>query len=141
MQQTIQTAEDTGQADAQAQVAQAEANLAQAELNLSYTEVRAPQDGRITKRNVDPGTFVQAGQQSFYIVTPQVWITANFKETQLNRHASRSAVDDRTVDAYPNLEAAAAISTASRTAAARGSPPSRPRTRPATTSRSCAECR
>ena len=101
VQQNIQAAEDTV-AQRQAQVAQAEANLAQAEVNLSYTELRAPQDGNITRRNVDRGTFVQAGQQLFYIVTPHVWVTANFKETQLadmhpGQHVSMN------VDAYPNL--------------------------------------
>jgi membrane fusion protein (multidrug efflux system) len=101
VQQNIQSAEDTV-TQRQAQVAQAEANLAQAEVNLSYTDLIAPQDGLITRRNVDRGTFVQAGQQVFYIVTPHVWITANFKETQLadmhpGQHVSIS------VDAYPNL--------------------------------------
>ncbi len=102
VQQAIQTAEDQVK-QAQAQVAQAEANLAQAEVNLSYTEIRAPQDGRVTKRNVDLGTFVQAGQQSFYIVTPQVWVTANFKENQLAdmRPGQKVVIN---VDAYPNLE-------------------------------------
>jgi membrane fusion protein (multidrug efflux system) len=102
VQQTIQTAEDQVK-QAQAQVAQAEASLAQAEVNLSYTEVRAPQDGRITKRNIDRGTFVQAGQQSFYIVTPQVWVTANFKENQLADMRPGQAVDI-SVDAYPKLD-------------------------------------
>jgi membrane fusion protein (multidrug efflux system) len=101
VQQTIQTAEDQVK-QAQAQVAQAEANLAQAEVNLSYTEVRAPQAGHVTKRNVDLGTFVQAGEQSFYIVTPQVWVTANFKEEQLARMQPGQKVT-MTVDAYPKL--------------------------------------
>jgi len=100
--QAIQTAEDQVK-QAQAQVAQAEASLAQAEVNLSYTEIRAPQDGRVTKRNVDLGTYVQAGQQSFYIVTPQVWVTANFKENQLaDMRPGQPVVID--IDAYPNLE-------------------------------------
>jgi membrane fusion protein (multidrug efflux system) len=99
--QSIQTAEDQV-AQAQAQVAQAQANLETAEVNLSYTEIKAPQDGRITKRNVDLGTFVQAGQQSFYIVTPQLWVTANFKENQLaDMRAGQPVTMD--VDAYPNL--------------------------------------
>jgi membrane fusion protein (multidrug efflux system) len=102
VQQTIQTAEDQVK-QAQAQVAQAEASLAQAEVNLSYTQVYAPQDGRITKRNIDRGTFVQAGQQSFYIVTPQVWITANFKEDQLADMRPGQKVEI-TVDAYPKLD-------------------------------------
>ena len=87
----------------QAQVAQAKASLEQAELNLSYTEIRAPQDGTITRRNVDVGTYAQAGQQVFYVVSPQVWIVANFKETQLNRMrpGQHVAVD---VDAYSKLK-------------------------------------
>ena len=79
-----ESSEDTV-AQRQAQVKQAEASLAQAELNLSYTEIRAPQDGTITQRNVDVGTYAQAGQQVFYLVSPDVWVVANFKETQLAR--------------------------------------------------------
>jgi membrane fusion protein (multidrug efflux system) len=101
VQQNIQAAEDTV-TQRQAQVAQAEANLAQAEVNLSYTDLIAPADGLITRRNVDLGTFVQAGQQVFYIVTPQVWVTANFKETQLaDMHPGQHVSIN--VDAYPNL--------------------------------------
>jgi membrane fusion protein (multidrug efflux system) len=99
--QTIQAAEDTV-AQRQAQVAQADANLAQSEVNLSYAELKAPQDGRVTRRNVDLGTFVQAGQQVFYIVTPRVWVTANFKETQLADIRPGQPVS-MAVDAYPNL--------------------------------------
>jgi membrane fusion protein (multidrug efflux system) len=69
--QTIRAAEDAVQQH-NAQVEQARASLAQAELNLSYIEIRAPQDGRITRRNVDLGTFAQAGQQVFYLVTNDV---------------------------------------------------------------------
>ncbi len=101
VQQNIQAAEDTVH-EREASVAQAEANLAQAEVNLSYTDLTAPADGLITRRNVDLGTFVQAGQQLFYIVTPQVWVTANFKETQLaDMHPGQHVSMD--VDAYPNL--------------------------------------
>jgi membrane fusion protein (multidrug efflux system) len=101
VQQNIQAAEDTVR-QRQAQVAQAEANLAQSDVNLSYTDLIAPADGMITRRNVDNGTFVQAGQQVFYIVTPHVWVTANFKETQLAdmRPGQHVSID---VDAYPNL--------------------------------------
>ena len=101
VQQNIQSAEDTVR-QRQAQVAQSEASLAQAEVNLSYTDLIAPQDGYITRRNVDLGTFVQAGQQVFYIVTPEVWVTANFKENQLSdMHPGQHVAMD--VDAYPNL--------------------------------------
>jgi membrane fusion protein (multidrug efflux system) len=101
VQETIKAAEDAV-AQRRAQVSQAEANLEQADVNLSYTELRAPQDGRITRRNVDLGTFVQAGQQLFYIVTPDVWVTANFKETQLADMRPGKPVS-MTIDAYPTL--------------------------------------
>ncbi len=87
----------------QAQVEQAAASLAQAELNLSYTEIRAPQDGTVTRRNVYVGTYAQAGQQVFYLVSPDTWIVANFKETQLNRMRVGQHVTIH-VDAYPNLK-------------------------------------
>jgi membrane fusion protein (multidrug efflux system) len=56
----------------EAQVRQTEAQLAQAELNLSYTELRAPQDGWVTQRNVNLGTYLQVGQEIFALVTPDV---------------------------------------------------------------------
>ncbi len=97
-----------GQAEAQvkqleAQVALARAQLEQAELNLSWTKVTAPQDGWITKRNVEQGNYVQAGQSIFSIVTPDIWITANFKESQLDRMRPGEKVDI-SVDAYPDLK-------------------------------------
>lgn len=85
------------------QVQQAEAQLEQAQLNLSYCEVRSPSDGWITRRNVQLGTFLQAGVSLFAIVTPQVWVTANFKETQLDRMRVGDKVKVE-VDAYPSLD-------------------------------------
>ncbi|GAC1625428.1 MAG: HlyD family secretion protein [Candidatus Acidiferrum sp.] len=74
-------------ADAQAKlakVAQARAALAAAELNLSYTEVIAPVDGVATHKQVEAGQIVQQGQGLLVVVPLQnVWVTANFKETQL----------------------------------------------------------
>ena len=87
----------------QAQVEQAEASLAQAEVNLSYTEIRAPFDGKVTRRNVDVGTYAQPGQQVFYVTSPQTWIVANFKETQLNRMRLGQHVTIE-IDAYPSLK-------------------------------------
>lgn len=95
------------QADAQvhqleAQVALAQAQLEQAELNLAWTKLRAPQDGWVTKRNVDKGNYVQVGQSVMALVTPEVWVTANFKEDQLDRMLPGQRVDIR-VDAFPGL--------------------------------------
>jgi membrane fusion protein (multidrug efflux system) len=87
----------------QGQIDQAKAQLAQAELNLSYTIITAPQDGWITKRNIEMGNYLQAGASIFSIVTPEVWVTANYKESQLNRMRPGQKVDI-TVDAYPSLK-------------------------------------
>ena len=100
--QNIQAAEETVKQQ-EAQVAQMQAALTQAELNLSYTEIRASQDGYITQRNVDVGTYAQAGQQIFYLVTTDCWIVANFKETQLADMRPGQAVNVG-VDAYPKLK-------------------------------------
>ena len=96
-----------GEADAQVgqlkgQTEQAQGRLDQADLNLSWTVVKAPQDGWITKRNVEMGNYVTPGQQIFSIVSPEVWVTANFKETQLAwiRPGQKAAIE---VDAYPQL--------------------------------------
>ena len=67
-----------------ANVAQARAALEAAELNLEYTTVVAPVDGVVTHKQVEPGQIVQQGQGLMVIVPLQdVWVTANFKETQL----------------------------------------------------------
>jgi membrane fusion protein (multidrug efflux system) len=86
----------------EAQAAQAQAQLDAARLNLSYAEIRAPQDGWITKRNVELGTYLQTGQSVFSIVTPEVWVIANFKETQLTRMRPGQKAQI-TVDGYPQL--------------------------------------
>lgn len=85
---------------AQARVEQAKAILAQAELNLEYTVVKAPVRGVVSKKGVNPGQVIQPGQPLMSLVqTEEVWITANFKETQLTemRPGQRVAVE---VDAY-----------------------------------------
>ncbi|EOW6701208.1 HlyD family secretion protein [Cronobacter malonaticus] len=87
----------------QSQVEQARAQLQTAELNLSYTEVRAPFDGYVTKRNVQNGTLVQAGSALFSIVSPNIWVVANFKESQLERMRPGDKVEI-SVDAFPDLE-------------------------------------
>jgi membrane fusion protein (multidrug efflux system) len=75
--------------DAQGKVAkveQARAALVAAELNLSYTDIVAPVDGVATHKQVEPGQIVQQGQGLLVVVPLQnVWVTANFKETQLRK--------------------------------------------------------
>ena len=69
---------------AQAKLEAAERDLAQAELNLRYCDIAAEIDGVVTRRNVNPGNFVQVGQNLMAIRSlDEIWIDANFKETQL----------------------------------------------------------
>src|SRR5262249_849599 len=69
---------------ADAKVLQAQRDLDQAELNLRYCRVLAEIDGVVTRRNVNPGNNGQAGQQLMAIRSlTEIWIDANFKETQL----------------------------------------------------------
>jgi membrane fusion protein (multidrug efflux system) len=90
-------------ADAQAKVAkvaQARASLDAALLNLSYTNVVAPVDGVATHKQVEPGQIVQAGQGLLVVVPLQdVWVTANFKETQL-RYMKPGQQAEVKVDTY-----------------------------------------
>jgi membrane fusion protein, multidrug efflux system len=85
-----------------ADIDKAGAEMAQARLALSYTKIYAPTDGFVTKKSVEPGQFVQAGQSILAIVPHAVWVTANFKETQLTRMQPGQPVEI-TVDAYPDL--------------------------------------
>ncbi|WP_422458068.1 HlyD family secretion protein [Pantoea sp. BJFS-204] len=87
----------------QQQVEQAKAQLSTADLNLSYTQVRAPYDGFVTKRNVQLGTLVQAGSSLFSLVSPEIWVTANFKESQL-QHMNPGDKVEISVDAWPDMK-------------------------------------
>jgi membrane fusion protein (multidrug efflux system) len=69
---------------AKAKLAQAKHDLKQAELDLSYCDVRSEIDGVVTRRNVNPGNYLQVGQQLMAVRSVrEIWIDANFKETQL----------------------------------------------------------
>lgn len=69
---------------AEARVQQAQAALKQAELNLQYTTVKAPSNGVVSRKSVEVGQVVQSGQPLLALVgLDDVWVTANFKETQL----------------------------------------------------------
>lgn len=85
---------------ADANVAKAQANLEEAKLELSYTTIVAPTDGVVTNKAVEPGQIVQPGQALFAIVPlHDLWIRANFKETQLaNVHPGQRA--EVRVDTY-----------------------------------------
>ena len=88
---------------AQGRLAQAEANREAAELNVAYTTIRAPAAGRVSRKTVEVGQVVQAGQQLMAVVDlDDVWVLANFKETELTgvRAGQRATV---TVDTYPGV--------------------------------------
>ena len=68
-----------------AQWTEAQTNVAAAKLNLSYTKIFAPCDGRVTRKAVEPGDYVQTGQTLFSIVQNDDWVVANFKESQLKK--------------------------------------------------------
>ncbi len=84
-------------------IRQAQSTLQGAELNQSYTKVLAPADGYVTKRNVEAGNRVQTGQPLLAVVSlapGDVWITANYKETDLTRVKPGQKVRIK-VDTYP----------------------------------------
>lgn len=85
---------------ASAQVEQAKALGKVAELNLSYTDIRAPQAGLVTRKAVQAGDYVQTGQALMAIVPRDVYVVANFKETQLTHMHPGQRVDIE-VDAFP----------------------------------------
>jgi membrane fusion protein (multidrug efflux system) len=86
---------------AEAEVAHAAAVVRTAELELSYTSVTAPEAGLVTHRTVEAGAYVQVGQALLAIVPRQVWVIANFKETQLAHMRAGQAVTV-SIDAYPD---------------------------------------
>ncbi|WFS61569.1 HlyD family secretion protein [Pseudodesulfovibrio thermohalotolerans] len=81
---------------------EAEAEVCQARLNLSYTRITAPCAGHVTKKAVEPGAYVQVGQKLLSLVGRDVWVVANFKETQIASMRPGQAVDIE-VDAYPGV--------------------------------------
>jgi membrane fusion protein (multidrug efflux system) len=100
--QTLQVNVAKSQAhSAMVAIAAAKDAVAQAKLNLGYTRIAAPVTGRVGNRNVEVGQQVQPGQPLLSIVSPEKWIVANFKETQLKRiHPGQPVTIE--VDAYPN---------------------------------------
>jgi membrane fusion protein, multidrug efflux system len=86
---------------ADAIIAGAQAAVAQAQLNLSYTKIYAIVDGSVANRTVQAGNYVQSGQTLFSAVPTEIYIIANFKETQLENMRVGQPVRVR-VDALPN---------------------------------------
>ena len=74
------------------QANEAETNIIAARLNLSYTKIYAPCDGRVTRKAVEAGDYLQAAQQVMSIVPEEVWIIANYKESQLDKMRTNQPV-------------------------------------------------
>jgi membrane fusion protein, multidrug efflux system len=87
-------------ASAEANLAQARAQLDQANLNLGYTDVTAAQAGRVVRLTAAKGQYAQAGQSLSMFVPNPIWVTANYKETQIDDMRPGQAVTLR-IDAYP----------------------------------------
>jgi membrane fusion protein, multidrug efflux system len=68
-----------------AQLNQSKTEVDSANLNLSYTKIFAPGNGRVTRKQVEVGDYLQTGQQIMSIVPTEVWVVANFKESQLRK--------------------------------------------------------
>ena len=95
-------ATDAQRRGADAAVRAATARTAQTRLALAKTQITAPLTGYVARRLVSVGAVVQAGQPLLAIVGQTVWITANFKETDLDGIQPGDAAD-LTVDAFPGL--------------------------------------
>ena len=95
---------------AESVVKQRQVEVEDAQLKLSYTVITAPADGRVSRVDVVTGQLLQAGQSTFNIVrSNDLWVVANFKETQL----SKMAVGQKVVvnaDAFPDHDFNAVLS-------------------------------
>lgn len=98
--QTLDHAQATAE-EADARVELERKKVSADELDLSYTRLTAPMDGRVARKSVEPGSYVQVGQALMAIVPSEVWVVANFKETQLDLMRKGQPVDIH-VDAYPD---------------------------------------
>lgn len=86
---------------ADADLKQLAATKRQAQLALSYTKIYAPQDGTVSNKTIEKGAFVTTGQPLFTIVPNNVWVIANFKESQLRYMKVGQEVEIK-VDTYPD---------------------------------------
>jgi membrane fusion protein, multidrug efflux system len=88
---------------ARAQVKAAQARVAQTNVTLNDLRLAAPVPGQVVNRSVNVGSYVAPGQQLMAIVPDKIWVTANFKETQLRHMALGQHVDIR-IDAFPDID-------------------------------------
>lgn len=91
-----------------------------AALNLSYTKIVAPRTGTITNKNVEKGAYVKVGQPLFAIASDEVWIVANFKESQIGNMKAGQPVSIK-IDAYPNKKFTGKVDSIQRASGAKSS--------------------
>ncbi len=101
--QTQITAADATIRGADAQIAAADAQLASANTQAGYSRLIAPIIGHVARKNVQVGSYVQPGQELMAVVPTALWVTANFKETQLKNMRVGQQVAIK-VDAYPDYK-------------------------------------
>ncbi|HEY9029556.1 MAG TPA: HlyD family secretion protein [Burkholderiaceae bacterium] len=100
---------------AQANVANAQAELQAADIQRGYAHVVAPIDGRVARRAVDVGNVIAIGQPILAIVSDNLWVTANFKETQLRKMRVNQPVTIE-IDAVPDVKFAGRVQSFQRAA-------------------------
>ncbi|HKK12768.1 MAG TPA: HlyD family secretion protein, partial [Flavobacteriaceae bacterium] len=87
-----------------ADIKQQQANLAMARYDLKHAVVKAPCNGIVTKRAINNGELVSAGQSLFVVIdNSKIWVSANFKETKLSKIKKGQPVKIK-IDGYPNLK-------------------------------------
>ena len=91
-----------------------------AALNLSYTTIYAPQDGTVSAKRVEKGMMVAAGSPLFTLVPNEVWVVANFKETQLEKMRPGMSVTMK-IDTYPHHKFKGKIDSIQRSSGAKSS--------------------
>jgi membrane fusion protein (multidrug efflux system) len=87
-------------AAAQAQIQQSQADIRAAQLNVAHSTIVAPVAGRVTKKAIERGAYVSIGQSMMAVVPDQLWVSANFKETQLRYMRPGQQVEIK-IDAFP----------------------------------------
>lgn len=102
----------------EAQIETAKAQVEQAKKDLVDTKIIAPMDGHVSKRTVEQGSYLQAGQRIMSLVSNEYWVVANYKETQLTRiKPGQKAMIE--IDAYPGKSYAAHVDSIQRGTGAR----------------------
>lgn len=111
---------EAGQKARIAEIKRLEAEVEQARLNLSYTKIYSPSDGLVVNRSVEEGNYVQIAQNLFGIVPDEVWVIANFKETQLTDMKKGQDVEIK-IDTYPNKKFRGKVDSIQRASGAKAS--------------------